>query len=332
MIPFSVLDLSPIVEGGSVSASLRNTLDLAQHCERWDYQRYWLAEHHATPDIASAATVVLMTYVAGGTNTIRVGAGGIMLPNHSPLVVAEQFGTLAALYPGRIDLGLGRSTGSNPATARALGHGPDAVGHNFANDIERVQDYLSEAPRQLVPAIPGRGSRVPLWILGSSLTGAQHAARFGLPFSFASQFAPPLLEQAVKLYRDKFQPSSQLSKPYVMLGYNAVVADSDQEARYLASSQQQAMINRQRGKPTPLPEPIRDFRATLGEQEGALLDFVLLCSAVGAAETVRSQLQMFIDRLAPDEVIVTSQIHDHQARLRSFELLAALRHDLVPAR
>ena len=332
MISFSVLDLSPIVEGGSVSAALRNTLDLAQHCERWDYQRYWLAEHHATPDIASAATVVLMTYVAGGTNTIRVGSGGIMLPNHSPLVVAEQFGTLAALYPGRIDLGLGRSTGSNPATARALGHGPEAVGSNFASDIERVQDYLSEAPRQLVPAIPGRGSRVPLWILGSSLIGARHAARFGLPFSFASQFAPLALAPAVKLYRDNFQPSSQLSEPYVMLGYNVVVADCDQEAQYLASSQQQAMINRQRGTPSQLPRPMRDFRATLGEQEGALLDIVLSCSAVGAPETVRSQLQAFIDHMAPDELIVTSQIHDHQARLRSFDLLATLRRDLIAAR
>lgn len=332
MIPFSVIDLAPIVEGGSIRDSLRNTLDLAQHCEHWGYKRYWLAEHHATLDVASAATAVLMAYVAGGTNTIRLGAGGIMLPNHSPLVVAEQFGTLAALYPGRIDLGLGRSTGSNQATARALGHGPEAIGSNFANDIERVQDYLSEAPRQLIPAIPGRGSCIPLWILGSSLIGAQLAARLGLPFSFASQFAPPMLEHAVKVYRDNFQPSAQLSKPYVMLGYNVVAADSDKEAQYLASSQQQAMINRHRGTPSQLPKPIRDFRATLGEQEGALLDVVLSCSAVGPPETVRSQLQTFIEDMAPDELIINSQIHDHQARLRSFELLAMLLRDFTPAK
>lgn len=329
MIPVSVLDLSPIVEGGTISNSLHNTLDLAQHCERWGYARYWLAEHHATPDIASAATVVLMTYVASGTKTIRIGAGGIMLPNHSPLVIAEQFGTLAAIYPGRIDLGLGRSTGSNLATARALGHDPETKGSTFANDIERVRDYLSEQPRQLVPAIPGRGSLVPLWILGSSLIGAQHAAQFGLPFSFASQFAPPMLAHAVKVYRDNFQPSAQLSKPHVMLGYNVVVADSDQEAKYLASSQQQAMINRHRGTPSQLPRPMRDFRATLGQEEGALLDVVLSCSAVGGPKTVHSQLHTFINHMAPDELIVTSQIHNHQARLRSFELLATLLPDLT---
>src|SRR5690606_2614195 len=255
MIPFSVLDLSPINEGSNTAASFRNTLDLAQHCEAWGYHRYWMAEHHGMPGIASAATSILISHVAAGTKTMRVGAGGIMLPNHSPLVIAEQFGTLEALYPGRIDLGLGRAPGSDQATARALRRNLSSDPDEFPRDVIELIDYMSDEPRQAVQAVPGRGSNVPIWILGSSLFGAQLAAHLGLPYSFASHFAPQQLMHAISLYRSTFKPSQWLSKPYVMLGFNVFAADTDEEAQYLASSWQQSFVNLRSGRPSKLPPP-----------------------------------------------------------------------------
>ena len=255
MIPLSVLDLSPITQGSDAAESFRRSLDLAQHAERWGYRRYWLAEHHGMPGIASAATAVLIGHVAGGTSTIRVGAGGIMLPNHSPLVIAEQFGTLASLYPGRIDLGLGRAPGSDPTTARALRRNLASDADEFPQDVVELMDYFAGSPRRAVRAVPGAGLEVPVWILGSSLFGAQLAAALGLPYAFASHFAPAQMMPAIELYRAQFRPSSQLGKPYVMLGFNVFAADTDEEARLLASSAQQAFVNLRSGRPSTLPPP-----------------------------------------------------------------------------
>lgn len=321
MIPLSILDLSPIAEGSHAGESLRNTLDLAQHGERWGFNRYWLAEHHGMPGIASAATAVVIAHVAGGTSTIRVGAGGIMLPNHSPLVIAEQFGTLEALFPGRIDLGLGRAPGSDQTTARALRRNLGSDADEFPQDVLELQDYMCDEPRQRVLAVPGLGAKVPLWILGSSLFGAQLAAHLGLPYAFASHFAPQMMMQAVAFYRDNFKPSAQLAKPYVMLGYNVFAADTDDEAQLLATSMQQAFVNLRTGRPSKLPPPQAGYRATLGPQENAMLDSVLSCSATGSRDTVAAQLNAFIASTRPDELMVTSQIHDHRARLRSYEIL-----------
>ena len=260
MIPFSILDLSPITEGGNAALSFRNTLDLAQHGELWGYHRIWLAEHHGMPGIASAATAVLMGHVAAGTTTIRVGAGGIMLPNHAPLVIAEQFGTLESLFPNRIDLGLGRAPGSDQATARALRRNLDSDPEAFPQDVLELMDYFSDEPKQSVRAIPGTGLRVPIWVLGSSLFGARLAAALGLPFAFAGHFAPALMMQAIEQYRANFEPSAQLEKPYLMLGCNVFAADSDAEAWYLASSMQQAFVNLRSGRPTPLPPRCRAMR------------------------------------------------------------------------
>ncbi|WBS04272.1 LLM class flavin-dependent oxidoreductase [Pseudoduganella sp. SL102] len=320
-IPLSILDLSPIAEGSHAGESLRNTLDLAQHGERWGFQRYWLAEHHGMPGIASAATAVVIAHVAGGTSTIRVGAGGIMLPNHSPLVIAEQFGTLEALFPGRIDLGLGRAPGSDQNTARALRRNLASDAEEFPQDVLELQDYMSDSPRQRVLAVPGQGAKVPLWILGSSLFGAQLAAHLGLPYAFASHFAPQMMMQAVNFYRSNFKPSPQLAKPYVMLGYNVFAADTDEEAQFLATSMQQAFVNLRTGRPSKLPPPQANYRDTLGPQENAMLDSVLSCTATGSRATVAAQLDAFIASTRPDELMVTSQIHDHRARLRSYEIL-----------
>jgi luciferase family oxidoreductase group 1 len=320
-IPLSILDLSPIAEGSHAGESLRNTLDLAQHGERWGFNRYWLAEHHGMPGIASAATAVVIAHVAGGTKTIRVGAGGIMLPNHSPLVIAEQFGTLEALFPGRIDLGLGRAPGSDQTTARALRRNLASDAEEFPQDVLELQDYLSESPRQRVLAVPGQGAKVPLWILGSSLFGAQLAAHLGLPYAFASHFAPQMMMQAVHFYRTNFKPSAHLDKPYVMLGYNVFAADTDEQAQFLATSMQQAFVNLRTGRPSKLPPPMANYRATLGPQENAMLDSVLSCSATGSRDTVAARLHAFIASTQPDELMVTSQIHDHRARLRSYEIL-----------
>jgi len=328
MIPFSVLDLSPITEGSDAGQSFRNTLDLARHAEGWGYQRYWLAEHHGMPGIASAATSVLIGHVAGGTRTIRVGAGGIMLPNHSPLVIAEQFGTLEALYPGRIDLGLGRAPGSDQATARALRRNLSSDADEFPRDVVELMDFMSDAPRQNIRAVPGRGAKVPVWILGSSLFGAQLAAMLGLPFAFASHFAPAQMMQAIEVYRAGFKPSTQQAAPHVMLGFNVFAADTDAEAMFNASSWQQAFVNLRSGRPGRLPPPVEGYLEKVGPAERALLDSVLSCAAIGAPQAVRAGLQAFIDRTGADELMITSNAFSHTTRLRSYEIAAQVRREL----
>ncbi|MEO8278857.1 MAG: LLM class flavin-dependent oxidoreductase [Ideonella sp.] len=322
MTRFSVLDLSPITQGSTAAQSFRNTLDLAQHAERWGFNRFWLAEHHGMPGIASAATAVLIGHVAGGTSTIRVGAGGIMLPNHSPLVIAEQFGTLESLYPGRIDLGLGRAPGSDQMTARALRRNLSSDSDEFPQDVVELADFLSAAPRQTVRAVPGTGLEVPLWILGSSLFGAQLAAALGLPYAFASHFAPQQMMQAIAVYRETFRPSARLAKPYVMLGFNVFAADTDEEAAFRATSMQQAFVNLRSGHPAELPPPMADYLERIGAQQRALLDQVLTCSAIGSPPVVKAAIDAFIRRTGADELMITSNIFDHAARLRSYEITA----------
>ena len=322
MIPLSVLDLSPIVEGGNAGQSLRNTLDLAQHAERLGYRRYWVAEHHNMPGIASAATSVVIGHVAGGTSIIRVGSGGIMLPNHAPLVIAEQFGTLEALYPGRIDLGLGRAPGTDPRTAHALRRTLESDPDAFPRDVVELMGYFSDAPDQRVKAVPGTGLNVPVWILGSSLFGAELAALLGLPYAFASHFAPAAMERAVALYREKFRPSAQLAEPHVMLGVNIFAADTDEEAALLMTSVQQSFVNLRLGRPRPVPPPMKDFAERLAPADKAMLDQALSCSVAGSLETVARWLHDFIARTGADELIVAAQIFDHDARKRSFEIAA----------
>ena len=322
MIPLSILDLSPIAEGSDAAQSFHNTLDLARHGERWGYHRFWLAEHHGMPGIASAATAVLIGHVAAGTERIRVGAGGIMLPNHSPLVIAEQFGTLESLFPGRIDLGLGRAPGSDQVTARALRRTPGFDADQFPQDVAELIDYFSPQQKRPVRAVPGAGLEVPLWILGSSLFGAQLAAALGLPFAFASHFAPAQMMQAIALYRDSFQPSAQLDQPYLMLGFNVCAADSDEEAQLLATSRQQSFINLRSGRPSPLPPPLAGYLDRLDPQQRALHDQASSCSAIGAPATVARELQAFIERTGADELMIISQVFDHAARLRSYQITA----------
>ena len=324
MIPFSVLDLSPITEGSDAAQSFRNTLDLARHTEALGYHRYWLAEHHGMPGIASAATAVLIGHVAGGTTTIRVGAGGIMLPNHSPLVIAEQFGTLESLYPGRIDLGLGRAPGSDQATARALRRTLSSEADEFPRDVVELMDYMSATPRQSVRAVPGIGTQVPVWILGSSLFGAQLAAMLGLPYAFASHFAPQQMMDAVALYRSTFKPSAQLDKPYVMLGFNVFAADTDEEAHILATSMQQAFVNLRSGRPGRLQPPKPGYYQQVGPAERALLDSVLSCATIGSPDTIAQGLQDFVERTGADELMITSQMFDHAARKRSYAIAAGV--------
>ena len=323
MIPLSILDLAPITEGGDAAQTFRNTLDLARHGERWGYRRFWLAEHHGLPGIASAATAVLMGYVAAGTSTIRVGAGGIMLPNHAPLVIAEQFGTLEALFPGRIDLGLGRAPGSDPATAQALRRNLGSDPDQFPQDVLELMDYFAVEPRQAVRAVPGAGLRVPIWILGSSLFGARLAAMLGLPFGFAAHFAPGQMLQALEVYRTGFRPSEQQQQPHVMLGFNVFAADSDPEAEFLATSMQQSFVNLRTGHPACLPPPMRDYQARIGPQERAMLEHVLACSAIGAPATVAKGLQAFVARTGADELMINSPIFDPAARLHSYEITAS---------
>ncbi|MEO7939683.1 MAG: LLM class flavin-dependent oxidoreductase [Burkholderiaceae bacterium] len=323
MIPISVLDLSPITEGSDAAQSFRNTRELAQHADRLGFNRYWLAEHHGMPGIASAATAVLIGHVAGATSRIRVGAGGIMLPNHSPLVIAEQFGTLESLYPGRIDLGLGRAPGSDQRTAQALRRNMDASADAFPQDVVELIDFLSDNPRQAVRAMPGTGLKVPIWILGSSLFGAQLAAALGLPYAFASHFAPAQMMDAIALYRERFRPSDQCKAPYVMLGFNVLAAEDDEEAAYRATSMQQAFVNLRSGRPGRLPAPKRGYYEQTGLQERALLDSVLSCSAVGSPSTVRQRMQDFIARTGADELMITCQMFDHAQRLQSYEIVAA---------
>ena len=328
MIPFSVLDLAPIAQGSDAAQSFRNTVDLAQHAERWNYNRYWLAEHHGMPGIASAATSVLIGHVAGQTEKIRVGAGGIMLPNHSPLVIAEQFATLESLYPGRIDLGLGRAPGSDQLTARALRRNLESDADQFPQDVVELMDFMSDEPRQRVRAVPGKGTRVPVWILGSSLFGAQLAAMLGLPYAFASHFAPAQMMDAIAVYRETFKPSAQLAKPYVMLGYNVFAADSDPEASLLATSMQQAFVALRSGRPTQLPPPVPGYYENVGPAERALLDGVLACTAIGSPPVVRDKMAEFIKRTGADELMITSQMHNHQHRRRSYELTAGIRESV----
>ena len=328
MTPFSVLDLSPIIQGGSAALAFRNSLDLAQHAERWGYKRFWLAEHHNMTGIASAATSVVIGFVAGGTKTIRVGAGGIMLPNHSPLVIAEQFGTLESLYPGRIDLGLGRAPGSDMHTARALRREPGTSADNFPQDVLELQALLAPAqPNQRIRAVPGAGTQVPLWILGSSLFGAQLAAMLGLPYAFASHFAPDALMHALSVYRADFQPSKQLDKPYAMAGVNVFAAESDREAQRLFTSLQQAFMALRRGTPGPLPPPVERMQWSHDERAG--VEHALQYSMVGSPDTVRERLKAFIATTGVDELMVTGQIYDHAARLRSFEIAAQVLKSLA---
>jgi luciferase family oxidoreductase group 1 len=332
MIPFSVLDLSPIAQGSDAGQSLRNTLDLARHAEACGYRRYWLAEHHNMPGIASAATAVVIGHVAGGTATIRVGAGGVMLPNHAPLVIAEQFGTLASLYPGRIDLGLGRAPGTDPLTARALRRTLAGDVDGFPQDVIELMSYFAPAaPDQRVRAVPGTGMDVPIWILGSSLYGAQLAAALGLPYAFASHFAPEQMETAIALYRSRFRPSEQQATPHVMLGVGVFAAASDAEAAYLFTSQQQAFVNLRRGRPGPLPPPVANIDELFSPMERAMLAQSLSCAIVGSPATVRHGLAAFIARTGADELMITANIFDHAARLRSFEIAAAARRELADA-
>jgi luciferase family oxidoreductase group 1 len=321
MAPLSVLDLSPILEGGDAAQALHRSLDLARHAERFGYQRFWVAEHHGMPGVASAATAVVIGHLAAGTSRIRVGAGGIMLPNHAPLVVAEQFGTLASLHPGRIDLGVGRAPGTDPITSHALRRTLDVDVDAFPQDVLELMEYFQPAkPGQRIVAVPGAGIEVPIWILGSSLYGARLAAAFGLPYAFASHFAPAQLIEALEVYRAEFRPSPRLSRPYAMAGVNVFAADTDAEAELLVTSHQQAVVNLRSGRPGRLPPPRRDLR--WGPAERAMLDHVLSCAAVGSPRTVRDWLADFVARTRADELIVAGQIFDHAARLRSYELTA----------
>ncbi len=319
----SILDLAFVPEGATPADALRNTLHLAQHAERWGYRRFWLAEHHNMVGIASAATAVVIGHVAGGTSTIRVGAGGIMLPNHAPLVIAEQFGTLESLYPGRIDLGLGRAPGTDQHTVRALRRDP-ASAETFPQDVLELQSYFEPAvPGQAVQAVPGAGLRMPLWILGSSLFGARLAAKLGLPYAFASHFAPAALMQALDLYRSEFTPSRQLDRPYAMAGVNVFAAQTDGEARRLFTSAQQQFTTLLRGKPGRLPPPIDDIDSYWTSTEKQYVSTNLARSFVGTAETVRNGIRRFVEQTVVDEIIAVSSIYDHAARLRSYEMLAA---------
>lgn len=328
MIPFSILDLSPITEGGDAAQSFRNTLDLAQHGERWGYNRFWLAEHHGMPGIASAATAVLIAHVGGGTSTIRIGAGGVMLPNHSPLVIAEQFGTLESLFPGRVDLGIGRAPGSDQVTARALRRTLASDVDEFPQDVVELIGYFGSGQKHAVRAIPGAGLNVPVWILGSSLYGAQLAAALGLPYAFASHFAPAQMMQAIEVYRATFRPSPRLEKPYVMLGFNVFAAETDDEAQFRATSMQQAFVNLRSGHPSRLQPPVNNYLNSIGAPERAILDQVLSCAAIGSRATVMGELKAFIARTEADELMITSQIFDHTARLRSYEITAHIRQEL----
>ena len=332
MTTLSVLDLSPVTEGSTAAQSLENTLDLARHAEKLGFHRYWLAEHHNMAGIASAATSVVIAHVAAGTSTIRVGAGGIMLPNHAPLVIAEQFGTLAALHPGRIDLGIGRAPGTDMLTARALRRNLEASVDNFPQDVVELMGYFEPATSdQRLRAVPGEGEQVEVWVLGSSLYGAQLAAMLGLPYAFASHFAPTELDHAIEIYRSRFQPSERLSKPYVMAGINIVAADSDAEAKLLFSSVQQAFVNLRSGRPGRLPAPVEGYERDLDPMSRQMLSQTLSCAIVGSAETVQRGVEAFIARTGADELMVTAQVFDHQARKRSYEILAEVGAGLAKA-
>ena len=327
MQQFSLLDLSPVPEGNTAGDALRCTVELAQAAEAAGYHRYWLAEHHNMPGIASAATAVVIGHVAGATSTIRVGSGGIMLPNHAPLMIAEAFGTLATLYPNRIDLGLGRAPGTDQETMRALRRYM-APEDSFPQDVKELLGYLSDEPSGSVRAVPGQGTHVPVWILGSSLFGAQLAAHMGLPYAFASHFAPAMLEAALEIYRQTFKPSPYLDKPYAMVAAGVCAADTDEEARYLRSSQMLGFARLHTGKPGKLPLPVDDVRTAIPAHVLTGVEKALSCSATGSAESIEQQLRTIIDKNQPDELIVTGMIHDHTARVRSFDIAASVLRSL----
>jgi len=322
MTPLSILDLAPIVEGKTAAEAFRQSLDLAQHAERWGYRRFWMAEHHSMPGIASAATSVALAYIGAGTSTIRIGAGGIMLPNHAPLAVAEQFGTLESLYPGRIDLGLGRAPGTDQATMFALRRNLSADEGQFPRDVIELMHYFRPPEPIRVRAVPGEGLDIPIWILGSSLFGAQLAAYLGLPYAFASHFAPAQLDEALHFYRANFKPSAQLAEPYVMLGFNVLAAESDEEAQFLATSMQQSVVSLRTGHPTPLPPPVAGYYEQLGPAERMMIDHMLGTAAIGSAKTVKARVDAFLARTRADELMLTAHIYDHAKRLRSFEIVA----------
>ena len=328
MIPFSVLDLCPVVVDATPADAFRNSLDLARHAELWGYRRYWLAEHHNMVGIASAATAVVMGHIASGTQHIRVGAGGVMLPNHSPLVIAEQFGTLESLYPGRIDLALGRAPGSDGVTARALRRDAFSAAERFPQDVSELLSLFEPAmPRQAIQAVPGCGLQVPVWILGSSQFGAQLAATMGLPYAFASHFAPDMLLEAIEIYRRYFQPSPRLAKPYVMLGVNCVLADTERAAQRLFTSAQQQFTNLFRGSPGKVQPPRERMDDYWTPQEKAGVEHMLRYAVVGAPDSARAKLEEFIALTKADELMLTAQVYDHRARLHSYGLAAALRTD-----
>jgi luciferase family oxidoreductase group 1 len=329
MIPYSVLDLSPIREGGDATEAFRNSVDLARHAEEWGYHRYWLAEHHNMPGIASAATSVVIGHVAGATQRIRVGAGGIMLPNHAPLIIAEQFGTLESLYPGRIDLGLGRAPGTDMKTARALRRFLGSSGDTFPDDVRELQEYF-RASDDRVRAIPGAGLNVPLYLLGSSDFSARLAAELGLPFAFASHFAPEYLHFSLQLYRRDFKPSPSLSQPYAIVGAGLYAAETDAEAQRLATSAQLQVLNLIRGKPQKLPAPVETMEGRWSPSEQAAIQSRMQYAAVGSADTVRGQLKKLIDQTGADEIMLVGQIYDHAARLRSYEIAAAVLNEVAP--
>ncbi len=322
MTAYSLLDLVPVLEGGTVSQSLANAADLAQHAERLGFRRYWTAEHHGMAGIASAATSVVLGHIAAATSTIRVGAGGIMLPNHAPLAIAEQFGTLDALFPGRIDLGLGRAPGSDQRVAHAMRRNLQSDSNAFPRDVLELQSYFADDGQTGITATPGAGANVDLWILGSSTFGAQLAAALGLPYAFASHFAPDSLMSALAIYRRDFQPSAALDRPHVMAGFNIFAANTDAEAELLASSQQQSFVALRTGNPGKLKPPVEGYRQSLGAQGQQILDHVLQCSAVGSPVTVARGIAAFVERTGVDEIMVTSAIYDHEARKRSLEITA----------
>lgn len=332
MTPFSVLDLSPILKDGSAADAFRNSRDLARHAEGLGYHRYWLAEHHNMPGIASAATAVVIGHVAGGTSTIRLGAGGVMLPNHAPLVIAEQFGTLESLYPGRIDLAIGRAPGTDPRTAHALRRNLASNTDSFPQDVIELLTYFQPPQAdQVVRAFPGAGLQVPVWILGSSTYGAQLAAALGLPFAFASHFAPDYLMPALELYRTKFRPSGFIEKPYAMLGIGVFAADTDVEARRLFTSMQQQFVNLRRGTPTQLQPPVDTMEGHWTEAEKVGVEHALAYAVVGDRDAIRDGLKDFIAVTEADEIMVTTQMFDHAARKRSYQIVAGAREQLAPA-
>jgi len=323
MTQYSILDLSPIVEGSNAGIALKNSLDLAQHAERYGYQRYWVAEHHNMKGIASAATAVVIGHIAGGTSTIRVGAGGVMLPNHAPLVIAEQFGTLASLYPGRIDLGLGRAPGTDQITSQALRRTLTGNVEDFPRDVMELQQYLNDpVPGQRVIATPGVSTHVPLWILGSSLFGAQLAAALGLPFAFASHFAPTMLAAAAHIYREQFKPSEYLAEPHLMLGFNVLAAATNEEAEYLRSSSILSFLARSKGKPIPLPPPIHNLEAQLNPMDETILQQMNSPIAVGDPTTVAEGIHKFVDETGADELMLLCSVYDHKQRVESYRIVS----------